>query len=672
MSAEPPSSQQYISNVLRRYQLDRFQSAFASSMTIKDLLALQPEDFNRYGVVEAMDILRLRDAIEYIKANPLPASRSGSDVLDGDGDGDGDDSTPEGKDGSSTERRRQYTARGTTVLCQSNDTAEEVKRKSRIIVAIRKRPLSAGEQTNGFTDIMDADNSGEIVLKEPKVKVDLRKYTHVHRFFFDEVFDEACDNVDVYNRAARALIDTVFDGGCATCFAYGQTGSGKTHTMLGKGPEPGLYALAAKDMFDRLTSDTRIVVSFYEIYSGKLFDLLNGRRPLRALEDDKGRVNIRGLTEHCSTSVEDLMTIIDQGSGVRSCGSTGANDTSSRSHAILEIKLKVKRTSKQNGKFTFIDLAGSERGADTVDCARQTRLEGAEINKSLLALKECIRFLDQNRKHVPFRGSKLTEVLRDSFIGNCRTVMIGAVSPSNNNAEHTLNTLRYADRVKELKRTATERRTVCMPNDQEEALFETTESRQSSRRTTTRLSTAALLFSGTSTAAPPRKSTLLSSRSVNTLSPSSQGKSTLATPKPPSRDRTTDMVCTKRPRDSDRNGEDEVVARPSGRPSLKRFEGGAELVAAQRSRVIDQYNAYLETDMNCIKEEYQVKYDAEQMNANTRSFVERARLLVSEKRRAMESFLTQLDELDKIAQQVASITAFQQHLPPTQPSSSSF
>ncbi|KAG5512500.1 hypothetical protein GH5_08466 [Leishmania sp. Ghana 2012 LV757] len=662
MPSESPSSQQYISDVLRRYQLERFWSSFASSMTLQDFLSLRPEDFNRYGVVEAMDILRLRDAIEYFKANPLPASRSGSDVLDG----DGDDGTPEGKEESSTERRRQYTARGTTVLCQSADNAEEVKRKSRIVVAIRKRPLSAGEQANGFTDIMEADNSGEIVLKEPKVKVDLRKYTHVHRFFFDEVFDETCDNVDVYNRTARALIDTVFDGGSATCFAYGQTGSGKTHTMLGKSPEPGLYALAAKDMFDRLTTDTRIVVSFYEIYSGKLFDLLNGRRPLRSLEDDKGRVNIRGLTEHCSASVEDLMTIISQGNSIRSCGSTGANDTSSRSHAILEIKLKAKRTAKQSGKFTFIDLAGSERGADTVDCARQTRLEGAEINKSLLALKECIRFLDQHRKHVPFRGSKLTEVLRDSFVGNCRTVMIGAVSPSNNNAEHTLNTLRYADRVKELKRVTAERRTVCLPNDQEEIVFDAAESRPLSRRSTTRLSTAAPLFSGASAAAPPRRSTLLSSRSINTLSSSSlsQGKSASVTTKPPSRDQTPDALCGKRPRDSGESGEDEVARRPSGHPSFKRFEGGAELVAAQRSRTIDHYNAYLEADMNCIKEEYQVKYDAEQMNANTRSFVERARALVCEKRRAMESFLTQLDELEKIAQQVCSITAFQQQLPP--------
>ena len=102
--------------------------------------------------------------------------------------------------------------------------------------------------------------------------------------------------------------------------------------------------------------------------------------------------------------------------------------------------------------MSFIDLAGSERGADVAETNKQTRMDGAEINKSLLALKECIRALDQDKKHTPFRGSKLTLVLKDSFTGNCKTVMIGNISPSSASCEHTLNTLRYADRVKELKK----------------------------------------------------------------------------------------------------------------------------------------------------------------------------------------------------------------------------
>lgn len=127
-----------------------------------------------------------------------------------------------------------------------------------------------------------------------------------------------------------------------------------------------------------------------------------------------------------------------------------ANSDSSRSHAILQISLKEGK--KLFGKISFIDLAGNERGADHMDMDKQTRIDGAEINKSLLSLKECIRALDQGKGHTPFRGSKLTMVLKDSFVGFCRTVMIGNVSPSSASSENTLNTLRYADRVKELRK----------------------------------------------------------------------------------------------------------------------------------------------------------------------------------------------------------------------------
>lgn len=131
---------------------------------------------------------------------------------------------------------------------------------------------------------------------------------------------------------------------------------------------------------------------------------------------------------------------------------TGANADSSRSHAILQLQLRRSTDQKVFGTMSFIDLAGSERGADTIDQNKQTRLDGAEINKSLLALKECIRALDMEKKHLPFRGSKLTQVLKDSFTGNSKTTMIANVSPANSCCEHTLNTLRYADRVKELKK----------------------------------------------------------------------------------------------------------------------------------------------------------------------------------------------------------------------------
>jgi kinesin family protein 2/24 len=114
--------------------------------------------------------------------------------------------------------------------------------------------------------------------------------------------------------------------------------------------------------------------------------------------------------------------------------------------------MQLKHNGKEYGKMSFIDLAGSERGADTMNTNKQTKMDGAEINKSLLALKECIRALDLEKKHLPFRGSKLTQVLKDSFTGNSKTTMIANVSPASSCCEHTLNTLRYADRVKELKK----------------------------------------------------------------------------------------------------------------------------------------------------------------------------------------------------------------------------
>ena len=159
---------------------------------------------------------------------------------------------------------------------------------------------------------------------------------------------------------------------------------------------------------------------------------------------------IVGLTEKNVQNLNDFMNIIEYGLINRIVGITGANTDSSRSHGIIQIIIKDEKN-VQYGKISFIDLAGSERAIDTIDTNKQTKFDGAEINKSLLALKECIRALDQEKKHTPFRGSKLTLVLRDSFIGSCKTLMIGNISPSSSSSEHTLNTLRYADRVKELR-----------------------------------------------------------------------------------------------------------------------------------------------------------------------------------------------------------------------------
>ncbi|XP_036116187.1 kinesin-like protein KIF24 [Molossus molossus] len=326
----------------------------------------------------------------------------------------------------------------------------------KIRVCVRKRPLGMREIRRGEINIITVEDKETLLVHEKKEAVDLTQYILQHVFYFDEVFGEACTNRDVYMKTTHPLIQHIFNGGNATCFAYGQTGAGKTYTMIGTHQNPGLYALAAKDIFRQLeVSQPRrhlfVWISFYEIYCGQLYDLLNRRKRLFAREDSKHVVQIVGLQELQVDSVELLLEVILKGSKERSTGATGVNADSSRSHAIIQIQIKdsAKRTF---GRISFIDLAGSERAADARDSDRQTKMEGAEINQSLLALKECIRALDQEHTHTPFRQSKLTQVLKDSFIGNAKTCMIANISPSHVATEHTLNTLRYADRVKELKK----------------------------------------------------------------------------------------------------------------------------------------------------------------------------------------------------------------------------
>ncbi|XP_010078029.1 PREDICTED: kinesin-like protein KIF24 [Pterocles gutturalis] len=326
----------------------------------------------------------------------------------------------------------------------------------KIRVCVRKRPLGLREERRGELNIITVKDKETLLLHEKKEAVDLTQYILQHVFYFDEVFGESCTNQDVYMKTAHPLIQHIFNGGNATCFAYGQTGAGKTYTMIGTPRNPGLYALAAKDIFRHLEAsqprkDLLVLISFYEIYCGQLYDLLNGRKRLFAREDSKHVVQIVGLREVQVDSVDLLLEVILKGGKERSTGATGVNSDSSRSHAIIQIQIKD-TANRTFGRISFIDLAGSERAADARDSDRQTKMEGAEINQSLLALKECIRALDQEHAHTPFRQSKLTQVLKDSFIGNSKTCMIANVSPSHIATEHTLNTLRYADRVKELKK----------------------------------------------------------------------------------------------------------------------------------------------------------------------------------------------------------------------------
>ena len=345
---------------------------------------------------------------------------------------------------------------------------------------LNKRPLNRRELSRDEEDVVTveralgagAETASKLTVWEPRTKVDLTRYTEAHEFAFDDAYPEDVGNDEIYATTVAPLVGTIFDRCKVTCFAYGQTGSGKTYTMS---PLP---TRAAGEILAELARPRNeglaLWVSFFEIYGGKVYDLLNGRRKLVIREDARSQMCVVGLQEFEVDNVDLVEQLIEHGTAARCTGSTGANSESSRSHAIMQFALKAReeegpanvpasvlaqrRAAEKganhaviHGKFSFIDLAGSERGADTSENDRQTRIEGAEINKSLLALKECIRALDRGSGHVPFRGSKLTEVLRDSFMGDSRTVMIANISPATGSCEHTLNTLRYAYRVKELR-----------------------------------------------------------------------------------------------------------------------------------------------------------------------------------------------------------------------------
>ena len=324
---------------------------------------------------------------------------------------------------------------------------------SKIFVVVRKRPIFQKEINNGEIDCVSVINP-RVYIHECKIQIDgITKYLEDHEFYFDATFGEDSKNYDIYNITLYPMINLVLNQGIVTCFAYGQTGSGKTFTMNALEKE------AIDDLFsesEKMGNPFDFYVSFFEIYRGSLYDLLNNKSKVEILDDKNGKVHIYGLINQIAETPQMMHHIIDSANAIRTTHNTVTNETSSRSHAICNIVIKLKNSDEEYGKLSLVDLAGSERAQETQSNNKERRAEGAEINKSLLALKECIRALDEKKnnpdQHVPFRASKLTHVLRDSFVSKndkSRIIMISCVMPSYKCCNHSLNTLRYSDRLKE-------------------------------------------------------------------------------------------------------------------------------------------------------------------------------------------------------------------------------
>ena len=340
-----------------------------------------------------------------------------------------------------------------------------------ISVCVRKRPLLPGEGT----DVIEVPvNGGQTcVVLESKTKVDMTRYVKKTRFHFDSSFSEGSTNQEIFTKEVAPLVDLLVEkpGSKCSVIAYGPTGTGKTYTIQGTSPgcaEDGLMGHALERLFDHhlamLAEEARpsVTISAFEIYKGRVGDLLDEGQELQTREDAVGLVHVVPATEVTVSGRSEVMHILDHCMAHRSTEATAANSTSSRSHAVYQLVLKF--PDGKRSKLALIDLAGSERAAVGARSGSARAQEGAEINKSLLALKECIRAMTNHRKgaHLPFRQSPLTLILRESFLpagkdssgAPCRVVLFANVGPCARDAFDTLNTLRYAERMTDLRSPA--------------------------------------------------------------------------------------------------------------------------------------------------------------------------------------------------------------------------
>ncbi|CAF0886482.1 unnamed protein product [Didymodactylos carnosus] len=335
-------------------------------------------------------------------------------------------------------------------------------------VACRIRPMTEDEIIQGGTIIAHkvADDN-MVVLLDPEEDPDdiLRaNRSRERKYMFDIVSDARAGQQEVYAATAKILLGSVLEGYNATVFAYGATGAGKTYTMLGTEHNPGVMYRTLHDLFVEIQQfdgkrEYQVSMSYLEIYNELIRDLLVPSTSFLELrEDAKGTIQVAGLSEVIAKTPEEVMEMLHKGNRARTQEPTKANKTSSRSHAVLQVNIKQRDVTRSHteqvrfAKLYMIDLAGSERAAQTQNTGRRM-MEGAHINRSLLALGNCINALSEKgtTKYVNYRDSKLTRILKDSLGGNSRTVMIAHVSPASVHFEESRNTLNYADRAKYIK-----------------------------------------------------------------------------------------------------------------------------------------------------------------------------------------------------------------------------
>ncbi|KAH0575736.1 Kinesin-like protein [Spironucleus salmonicida] len=324
--------------------------------------------------------------------------------------------------------------------------------KENFTVAVRVRPLNQKETANGAYSVIQL-NSNDSLYFDPITKETgpgAKKQKNL-LFQYDRVYDEHSTNQEIYRNTVQQFIGTFLDGINCSVFAYGATASGKTHTISGEGD--GIMYQIVEDIFNQVKSDDKFSITFIEIYNENIHDLLSEAlvtQNLTIREDPILGSVVVGIKEIQVSSKLDAYTYIQKALQQRACSSTGENISSSRSHSVLTINLQRDST---YSKFVVIDLAGSERMKRTGATGLRAQ-EGTNINKSLLALGNCLSALVKPGGYVPYRNSKLTRILKDTLSGNSKVIMLCMISPGSVCFDDTLNSLVYAQRATLIKTNA--------------------------------------------------------------------------------------------------------------------------------------------------------------------------------------------------------------------------
>ncbi|KAF5454141.1 hypothetical protein F2P56_023828 [Juglans regia] len=326
--------------------------------------------------------------------------------------------------------------------------------KGNIRVYCRVRPFLPG-QPNGL-NIVDHIEEGNITINAPS------KYTKEGRksFTFNKAFGPSATQGEVFSDT-QPLIRSVLDGFNVCIFAYGQTGSGKTYTM--SGPQElteeakGVNYRALGDLF--LLSEQRkdtmcyeISVQMLEIYNEQVRDLLvtdGHQKRLEIRNSSQNGINVPEANLVPVSSTSDVITLMNLGQKNRAVSATAMNDRSSRSHSCLTVHVQGRDLTSGSilrGCMHLVDLAGSER-VDKSEVTGDRLKEAQHINKSLSALGDVISSLAQKNSHVPYRNSKLTQLLQDSLGGQAKTLMFVHISPEPEALGETISTLKFAERV---------------------------------------------------------------------------------------------------------------------------------------------------------------------------------------------------------------------------------